>query len=593
MGGGRVSGTKDDLKEAISRLTEEVRSLTARVEKLEKGVSGVRGVSASPSGQATAQAVESPGKESPWTVGGLAGLMSRGAVISLILLLALVLRTLTDSGALEMMIGTMLGIGYATLLEAVGLLMYHRKSPFAPIFSISGALLLAAIVFETHALFGSISALPAYGFLAVAGGGMAVISRRYRVAIPVCVGTMAVMMAALSLGFKSTDYFALSLFLVAVNVMAFSASSLPRAAWLRIVVFLLTAGTVFVWGYRLRFALLSEHGPASGPILSDLRKFYTLTAFYLLFYIATPGVAIWRRVSDEKRPFDHLLPSLASMWAYLTCLMVVVASGAGERVLGVVGVVAATCLLGLAAVKGSRTGTRSRGTTTFAFPAALLLALSFRDVSGESVVALAILAWAALSLAWLSTRWESPGVRVTSYFLQATVFGASFLLLLFVPAGDLAFATVLSMTATSAIAFTHYRLVRRTPPSGGSSYFSRFDTGDISGAAPLLVSVGTGFLALRAALFTLFTGSFGAFQAGQTITLNLGALALFLAARVRKNAEIKWIAVMVTILGGGKVFLYDLFRVKGVPIVLSVLSFMIAAAVGSWVLGKWQRPADG
>ena len=79
--------------------------------------------------------------------------------------------------------------------------------------------------------------------------------------------------------------------------------------------------------------------------------------------------------------------------------MVVLASGSGQRILGVLGVVAATCLLGLAALKGSRTGTQSRGTTTFAFPAAVLLALSFRDVSGESVVALAILSWAALSLA--------------------------------------------------------------------------------------------------------------------------------------------------------------------------------------------------
>jgi hypothetical protein len=101
--------------------------------------------------------------------------------------------------------------------------------------------------------------------------------------------------------------------------------------------------------------------------------------------------------------------------------------------------------------------------------------------------------------------------------------------------------------------------------------------------------VGAGFLALRAVLFTLLSESYGAFQAGETIIINLGALALFLAARVRNNAEVKWIAVLVTILGGGKVFLYDLFRVKGVPVVLSVLSFVIAAAVGSWVLGKWQR----
>jgi hypothetical protein len=103
----------------------------------------------------------------------------------------------------------------------------------------------------------------------------------------------------------------------------------------------------------------------------------------------------------------------------------------------------------------------------------------------------------------------------------------------------------------------------------------------------LIVSVGAGFLAVRAVLFTILSGTFTAFQAGETIVINAGALALFLAARYKSNVEVKWVAVLVTILGGGKVFLYDLFRVKGLPIVLSVLSFVMAAAVGSWVLGKW------
>jgi hypothetical protein len=131
------------------------------------------------------------------------------------------------------------------------------------------------------------------------------------------------------------------------------------------------------------------------------------------------------------------------------------------------------------------------------------------------------------------------------------------------------------MTATAAIAFTHYRLVRRNAPPEGSAYFKRFDTRDLSGAAPLLVSVCTGFLAIRAVLFTFLSASFGAFQASETIAINTGALVLFMAARVRNNPEVKWI--------------YDLFRVKGVPVVLSVLSFMVAAAAGSWVLGKWPR----
>jgi len=579
----------DDLKDALHNLTSEVRSLAQRVEKLEGDILDAPGVQAPSVKEALVQPVTVPEKESPWLVGGVAALMSRGAVISLILLLALVLRTLTDGGTLNMSVGTMLGIGYATLLEGVGWFMYRRRNTFAPIFSISGALLLVAVVLETYAGFGSISTLPAYGFLAIAGGGMAIISRQYRVAIPVSVGTMAVLLAAVSLDFPDTNYFALSVFLIAVNIMAFTAVTLPKTGWLRVVAFFFTTVMILLWGYKLRFALMSGGGPEFDSLLSGLDRFYTLIAFYLLFYVSTPVLAIWRNVSGERRPFDHILPTAASAWAYLACLMVVQAAGTNLKTLGVVGVVVATCLLGLAAIKGSRTGTQSRGTTTFAFPAALLLALSFRDVSGESVVALAILSWGALSLAWLSTRWVSAGVRVISYFLQTTVLGASFLLLLLMPAGDMAAATILSMAVISLVAFAHYRLLRKAIPPGGSVYFTRFDTRDVSGVAPLLVSVGAGFLALRAGLFTLLSGSHGAFQAGETIFINAGALAFFLAARHKGNAEIKWVAVLVTILGGGKVFLYDLFRVKGVPVVLSVLSFVIVAAVGSWVLGKWQR----
>jgi len=587
-----LTDSYDDLKATIEKLTSDVGSLSRRVEKLERAVSEAPGPVVPVATAADSETQEMPVKESHLSVGGVAALMSRGAVISLILLLALVLRTLTDGGVLNLNIGTMLGIGYATLLEGVGWFMYRRKSAFAPIFSISGALLLAAVILETHARFGSISTLPAYLLLAVAGGGMAIISRQYKVAIPVSVGTMAVLLAAISMAFPDTNFPALALFLVAVNLMAFSAVNLHKAAWLRVVVFFFTAVVMLLWGYKLRFALTSGGGPEFDSLLSGLSRFYAVTVFYLLFYVGTPVLAIWRNVSGEKRPFDHILPSLAAAWAYLTCLMVVLASGNSLKVLGFAGVGMATCLLGLAAVKGSRKGTQSRGTTTFAFPAALLLALSFRDVSGESIAALAILSWGALSLAWLSSRWESAGVRVTSYFLQTAVLGASLLLLLKAPAGDLPVATILSMAFTSVVAFAHYRLVRKSVPPEGSAYFLRFDTRDVSGAAPLLVAVGAGFLTLRATLFTLLPGLLGAFQAGETIIINTGALILFLAARFRSNAELKWVAVLVTVMGGGKVFLYDLFRVKGVPVVLSVLSFVVAAAVGSWVLGKWQRQED-
>jgi hypothetical protein len=354
----------------------------------------------------------------------------------------------------------------------------------------------------------------------------------------------------------------------------------------------MTTTVILLWGYKLRSALLSGSRPDSGALLAGPGLFYAVVVFYACFYFGYCVLAIWKNESEEKRPFDHILPTLTAAWAYLACLMIVQASDGNVRLLGVAGTVLATCLLGLAAIKGNRTGTKSRGTTTFAFPAAMLLAMSFRDVSGQSVFALGILSWGALSLAWLSSRWTSAGVRVTGYILQGTVLGAAVLLLLMSPAGRAPLSAILSMAVIAAVAYVHYRLTRRTAPPGQSAWFTRFDKSDVSGVIPLLVSVGGAFLAARGLLFTLAPGSGWVFQGGQTILINMGALALFAAAKFRRNVEIKWVAVLVTAMGGGKVFLYDLFQVKGLPVVLSVLSFVIAAAFGSWVLSRWQRIAD-
>ena len=91
----------------------------------------------------------------------------------------------------------------------------------------------------------------------------------------------------------------------------------------------------------------------------------------------------------------------------------------------------------------------------------------------------------------------------------------------------------------------------------------------------------------------LTVSSGGYFQAVETVILNTGAVIFFLAARAGKKAEIKWVAVALITIGGGKVFLYDLFKIRGVPVVLGVLSFVIAAALGSLVLSRWQHIAGG
>jgi hypothetical protein len=78
------------------------------------------------------------------------------------------------------------------------------------------------------------------------------------------------------------------------------------------------------------------------------------------------------------------------------------------------------------------------------------------------------------------------------------------------------------------------------------------------------------------------------FRGGQTVFINLGAVLLLLVASNRNDTEILSVAIVVGILGMLKSFIFDLFGIKGMPLVFSVFSSGIVAAVGSVVSTRWQ-----
>ncbi|UCF30682.1 MAG: hypothetical protein JSV26_11640 [bacterium] len=577
-------------------LSDAVRALTERVARLEDLVQGLRVAGGEAETQAEAR-MEVPAGETgladrggPLTTGGMTAVFSRIATVSLILVLALVLRTLTDSGFLGIRVGSLLGIGYASLLEAIGWFMYRRSHPFAPIFSVSGALLLFSVVIETHATFGVLSSLPAYIVLIVAAAGLAVISRLQGVATPAWVGTVGLLFAGVPLDFPNPFFIYLAVLLLAANLMAFAAVDLPRSWWLRHLTVAVTGLVYLAWAFKIAMALKGE-GPLPGNLA--FTWFLPSVSVMTVFYVTMSFLRTVRRRLEAIGMFDALLPTLSAVWAYGLAFLVIRSAAWDIRVLGAAGVAAATALLGLAflAVRTREDG--PAGANVFAFPAAFLLAISFRDVSGQSIIALAILSWAALNLAYLSRIWKSSGVRVTSYFLQITVMGASLLLLASAPVGRMPAITIVSTAAIAAIAFIHYRLARGTEPPADSFYFTRLDGKDRSAAALLVVSLAGAFLACRAGshllIFAVLDGTSDAFRSIQSILINLGAIALFLAASRLKSVEVKMVAILVTLIGGGKVFLLDLLGIRGMPLVMSVLSFGLAAALAAVVLSRWQK----
>ncbi|MFV2082786.1 MAG: hypothetical protein ACC669_13130, partial [bacterium] len=378
--------------------------------------------------------------------------------------------------------------------------------------------------------------------------------------------------------------------LLFVNIISYMAMNIPRSWWLRIFA-MLTTMTVFTgWAFKLYVVLRrGELPPAS---LYHAWFFPVLTVF-VIFYIVTSYLSVKHFRPDRARLYNSLLPTVPIVWIYLDLWFVVSARGVGFAATGAMGVILSLGLFGIAAYLAGKTENKGSGVNIFAFSAAALLSLSLPSVLGGLVYALPVLSGAALGYGILARIWKHDEVRITSYILQASVItaavtsGAFSVRNVSLPAG------VISAAVFSSISYLHFVWSRRIEPVAESGFFSRFDQKDRTAVILFLSSLLGAFILLRTGIYGILLGMRGdlanAFICAQSIIINLGAVALILMAYFRKDYEVRAVAIMVTVLGALKVFLVDLFRAQGVPLVLSVLSFGVAAALVSVVLGRWHR----
>jgi len=235
------------------------------------------------------------------------------------------------------------------------------------------------------------------------------------------------------------------------------------------------------------------------------------------------------------------------------------------------------------------------GTNSFALAGSFLLALALPMAVGSKLIALALISATALGMTVLSRQWRSDGVRMTSYLLQFYACGSLALLLRATEATRPSFMGAGASGALAGIAFLHYLWARNNPPPGESRVFNRFDKNDRLAVCLLLASLLVGFFALRVGVYQALIGvvpgagiSF-VFSSAQTVIINLSAAVLMCYAFMRRNKEVRNVAILVTVIGGAKVFMIDLFGLTGVPVVVSVLSFGVAASLESFALSRWQR----
>jgi hypothetical protein len=520
--------------------------------------------------------------------------LPRLATICFLMVIALVLRTITDSGLVSKLIGSGLGMGYAAVLMIFGWYKYSKESLLAPVFAACGVVLMSTIVVETHMHFKSLPLVPAYLTLMATGFGMALMSRKFNAFVPISVGVLGMCFAGAAIDYPHPFFPYLSLVLFTANVLGYFAAQLKRCSWLRWSVLIVTMVMIQLWGIRL--GILLSKGEPIPPELALAWYLPVLTVFFLTF-IGLSLLGIVSAGSQKISRFDFSLPTLNVIWAFTLAHHVIGAWHKNVYLLGIIGMICAISLLGLTFWCARRDIEGAPGTNTFAFAGAALLAFSLPAVTGTFVLSLPVISLVAITLAIVSRVWENGRVRSTTYLMNIyACMALAFMLrgegpgvtdpINMLPAGLLAF-----------ISLYHYLWCRRWPVPVNSAPFGAIDLKDRSAILLMLGGLTSGFFMIRVGIFQAMQFipaelQRDAFRCGQSVIINLAVITLIVLAFIRKDKEIRNVAVLVTMVGGIKVFFYDLLGVHGLPLVFSIFSFGVAAAVESVALGKWMKSSD-
>jgi hypothetical protein len=520
---------------------------------------------------------------------GTGALLPRVAAVCFALVFALILRTITDNGLINVQLGSLVGMGYAAALIIGGWWLYSRLSRLAPVFPACGLLLLFSVVLETHGRFESLSAVMAYIILFMAGAAVVAIGLRYRASTQLCLAGLGTGLVGMTIDFPYPLYHLLALLLIGGAVTAYIANRQRICPSLRYT----TLGLVLVfwlfWAFKLH---ASPAFDASTATILHLGWFYPLLIIFWLFFAITNihRIAI---DSEELGFFESFLPTVTGVGAFLAAWPVTVAWFHNTFILGIAGVIGALLHFGVGGWLAGRNKEGAIGSTTYTFAGILLLSLGTAAIFSNLLWAVPILSVSAYLLARVANRWQSGGIRCTSYLFQLAaglvavasgVVAADFVNPL---VGSLVIGTLTTMS------FLQYRWCRsHPPPSMHSAFFSWLDRKDFSAVILLLTGLISGFFLLRLGLYQVLartTSDFDfMFRSGQTVFINLGAVFLLLVASRKKNTEILTVAIIVGVLGMLKSFVFDLFGIKGMPLVFSVFSSGVVAAVGSVVSSRWQ-----
>lgn len=576
------------LAQQVLELQEQITLLNQRVAQLEAKAPATAPIARIPPKVAVTTEAEKPVEL--MLLASSSSLLQHVSTLCFLLVAALGLRALTDNGLLNLNIGTIIGICYAAALIFSGHLFYRKNSTLAPIFSTTGALLMFSILVETYVRFASIPMVVLYIMLATTGVGMALISYANNAALPIIVGTLGMCLAGVTIDYPNPFFPFLGLLLWLANILAYFATRIKRCSWLRWTVMFITHFMLQIWGIKLSGNFFGADG-SSRNLAPEW--FIPVVVLIGLTFMLISLFGIIRSGDEKISRFDFSLPALNAGWCYVAAVFAM----KSPATFATPAAIAAIVHFGIAAWLASRVRRNAPGTNTFVSGGVILSCLSLPAMFDSMLNPLPLLSVVAFGIAYFSRRWFSGGMRITATFLQAYICLTLVYALLNNDRPENPWLFIIITALCSLLALFQYRFQRRHLPPKHSLFYTRIDKQDLSTITVLLSSLICAYVTLSATskqiLITHYQGDFNtAFMSTQSVIINGAAFLLMIIAIKKRNKELLNVSVLVTLIGGCKVFLIDMIQISGIWLVVSIFVFAITAFVESVALSSWQSQTN-
>lgn len=578
---------------SIDQLTQEMQRLSARVEQLSARLAAIE--RETPVRQAVKQRPAPPEVDAgPAPLVDTSALLPRIATVCFLLVVALILRTITDNQIINTQAGSVLGMTYAAILILLGFRLYARKSRLAPVFPGCGILLLFSIVLETHARYHTLSTLGAYAILFAGGAAIFALSIRHRASTLIFLGVPGTAAVAMAIDFPYPDFPVMGALLLSAIIAASYAFKQLRCRYLRWFVLILSALFWLLWTSKM------DTIPSCAEPVAEAMSPSWFLPMLLAFWVVYLTTVVLNVLKKDLRlgVFESIIPTVTAVGGFTAANIVMTSWLGGRYWLYAATVVLATMHLVLAWWLAQHNREKAAGSNVFILAGACLIITTSAMVMMKHIgYALPIWSASALLLAHLSAAWHNQGIRLTSYFMQAVTCATAIASGTLSAPFSLPLATALAAASLCVFGISQYRWSRHTPPDPTHSFFfARIDRKDYTAVVllvcGLLGAYGLGQVILHQVL-TQVTAEFNSpFQSGQSLLINIGALVLMYLALKGRNRELIVVAAIIAVIGAGKVFILDLFGIKGMPLVLSVFSTGVVAAFGSVVMGRWQQSGN-